>query len=346
MSVGPDMLAGPVSTPEKTLMPGSGQAFDRAERCAPEGTPGSVPVPVDASSAPMPTLRSEWPTWAVVVGVYGGWLALTFHAASLPWWVLLAAGGWLTAWHGSLQHEAIHGYPTRSPRMNAALAWFPLGLWMPYAIYRETHVEHHEVARLTDPATDPESFHVSEPDWARMGRLRRAVYMVNQTLAGRLCAGPALIAGRFWIEEARRLLRGDFAHGRTWAGHVVGVALVFAWTVGVCELSAAAYVALFAYPGLSLTLLRSFAEHEPSDEEGRRTVIVESGRLGSLLYLNNNLHAVHHAFPGLAWHAIRDARRARPDLFSGPDGPPHHRGYAAIARRFLFRPRAHPVHPG
>ena len=124
------------------------------------------------------------------------------------------------------------------------------------------------------------------------------------------------------------------------------MALVFAWTAGVCELSVAAYVALFAWPGLSLTLLRSFAEHEPADEEDRRTVIVESGLFGSLLYLNNNLHAVHHAFPGLPWHAIPAARRAHRDRFAGPAGPRVHRGYAAIARRWGLRPRDYPVHPG
>ena len=321
-------------------MPGDGQPVDRKGKLE----AGSAPEPLSASSAP--TVRSEWPTWAVLVAVYGGWLALTFHAATLPWWVVLVAGGWLTAWHGSLQHEAIHGYPTRSPRLNAALVWLPVGLWMPYSIYRETHVEHHESAHLTDPATDPESFYVSPEAWVRMGRLRRAVHVVNQTLAGRLILGPALIAGRFWLGEARRLLRGDFAHGRAWAGHVVGVALVLGWTAGVCELSIAAYVAMFAWPGLSLTLLRSFAEHEPATEAGRRTVIVESGRFGSLLYLNNNLHAVHHAFPGLAWHAIPAARRARRGMFVGPEGPRIHRGYAAIARRWLLRPRDYPVHPG
>ena len=321
-------------------MPGSGQAFGRAGRFA-SGSGSELAFPSAGAR-----FRSQWPTWAVLVTVYGGWFALTYQAATLPWWVLLPAGAWLTAWHGSLQHEAIHGYPTRSPRLNAALVWLPLGLWMPYELYRETHERHHAVAHLTHPATDPESFYVSPEDWARMGRLRRAVHLVNQTLAGRLIGGPALIAGRFWLEEAHRLLRGDLAHGRVWARHVAGVTLVLAWTAGVCELSVLAYVAMFAWPGLSLTLLRSFAEHETSTDEDRRTAIIAGGPVSGLLYLNNNLHAVHHAFPGLPWHAIPAAWRAHRDAFSGPDGPTIYRNYAAIARRHLFSPRDFPVHPG
>ena len=321
-------------------MPGSGQAFDRAGQIAAGREPEPVPL---SGVAP-----SEWPTWAVLVAVYGGWFALTFHAATLPWWVVLPAGAWLTAWHGSLQHEAIHGHPTPSSRVNAALAWLPVGLWMPYSLYRETHVRHHESAHLTSPApgVDPESFYVSSQDWGRMGRFRRAMHHVNQTLAGRLILGPALIAGRFWLEESRRLLHGDLAHARSWAGHAVGVALILGWTAGVCELPILAYVAMFAYPGLSLTLLRSFAEHEPSDAEHHRTAIIASGPVGGLLYLNNNLHAVHHTFPGLPWHALPAAWRAHRDRFPGPHRPPFHRGYAAIARRYLLSPRDHPVHPG
>lgn len=321
-------------------MPGCGQAPRRAGQTA----SGSGLE----SSLHLSRTHSEWPTWAVLGAVYGGWFALTFHATSLPWWVVLPAGAWLTAWHGSLQHEAIHGHPTRSARLNAALAWLPLGLWMPYSLYRETHERHHASAHLTSPApgVDPESFYVSPEDWARMGRLRRAVHHVNQTLAGRLILGPALIAGRFWNEEARRLLEGDRAHARAWAGHAVGVALVLGWTAGVCGLSVLAYVAMFAWPGLSLTLLRSFAEHEPATDEHRRTAIIASGTVGGLLYLNNNLHAVHHAFPGLPWHALPAALRAHRERFSGADGPPCHRGYAAIARRHLFSRRDHPVHPG
>ena len=110
---------------------------------------------------------------------------------------------------------------------------------------------------------------------------------------------------------------------------MVGVALVFAWTVGVCEMSIAAYVALFAWPGLSLTLLRSFAEHEPAAKEDRRTVIVESGLLGSLLYLNNNLHAVHHAFP--AFRGMRSPPPASPTATGSTAR--RGRGYTGDTRR-------------
>ena len=94
---------------------------------------------------------------------------------------------------------------------------------------------------------------------------------------------------------------------------------MFAWTAGVCEMSIAAYVALFAWPGLSLTLLRSFAEHEPASEADRRTVIVESGLFGSLLYLNNNLHAVHHAFP--AFPGMRSPPPGTPTATGSPARP-------------------------
>ena len=289
----------------------------------------------------------EWPTWAVAAAVYGGWFALVWHAASLPWWAVLPAGAWLTAWHGSLQHEAIHGHPTRSARRNAALAWLPVGLWMPFPIYRRTHLRHHAAAHLTDPAADPESFYVSPEGWRGMGRMRRAVHVVNHTLAGRLVLGPAIMAGRFWLDEARRLSRGDLANAPVWSSHAAGVAAVLGYSAFVCGLPVWEYVALFAWPGLSLTLLRSFAEHEPSPSEHRRTAIVAGGPLSRLLYLNNNLHAVHHAFPALPWYALPRAWRAagRSASFFGLDDPPRHRSFAAIAARHLFRVRDHPVHP-
>ena len=43
-----------------------------------------------------------------------------FHAV-IPWWLMIPLGGYLLAWHFSLQHEAIHGWrtPSRKQRHNA-----------------------------------------------------------------------------------------------------------------------------------------------------------------------------------------------------------------------------------
>src|SRR5947208_12747338 len=82
--------------------------------------------------------RLEAPTWGLALAIYGGWGALTWGYGALPWWLVLPLGAWLTAWHMSFQHEVVHGHPTRSRRVNDALGFAPLSLWLPYARYRQT----------------------------------------------------------------------------------------------------------------------------------------------------------------------------------------------------------------
>jgi fatty acid desaturase len=281
----------------------------------------------------------EWPTWLVLFGSYAGWLGLTLAANAVPAVWLPMLGGALLALHGSLQHEAIHGHPTRSPRRNAWLAGAPLSLWLPYAIYRDSHLAHHR-STLTDPASDPESFYVDAQHWSHLGGVRRALLWVTQTLVGRMVLGPPLIVGRTLIGELRIL--GCPLRRRVWGWHAVAVAAVLVWVMVVCDLSLTAYVLNFVYPGLALTLLRSFVEHRSGSAKlEHNTAIVEAGAVLSLLFLNNNLHVVHHARPGLPWYALpahlgRHADRAR-QLGTW------YRGYGHVAWRFALRPKDHPV---
>ena len=69
-----------------------------------------------------PMARSEWPTWLLIAAIYGAWLALILLSPSLG--LLLSAPllALVSAWHLSLQHELIHGHPTRSTRLNHLLA--------------------------------------------------------------------------------------------------------------------------------------------------------------------------------------------------------------------------------
>jgi fatty acid desaturase len=73
----------------------------------------------------------ELPTIGLAAFIYGGWAGLTFFHAHLPIAVVALLGAWLIAWHSSLQHELLHGHPTRWPRVNHGIGFVPLSLWLP-----------------------------------------------------------------------------------------------------------------------------------------------------------------------------------------------------------------------
>lgn len=293
---------------------------------------------------PLPS-AIEWPTLLVAAAIYGGFGLVTWFHASLPWWVLLPLGAYLVAWHGSLQHEVTHGHPTPSPLANELLVLPSLWLWLPFRLYRDSHLAHHNDAQLTDPALDPESYYVDAAAWAAAGPLERAFLRAHNTLAGRILLGPARCLWLFFKGELRRLAGGDFSHATAWALHIVGVALVLVWVLAVCDLPLWQYLLLFVYPGIGLTLVRSFLEHQARPEVSERSVIVEAGPLMSLLFLNNNLHLVHHDKPGLPWYRIPAFYRQRRALFLASNGGYYFKGYREVARKYLFRAKEQPLHP-
>ncbi|MGI9414689.1 MAG: fatty acid desaturase, partial [Hyphomicrobiales bacterium] len=64
-----------------------------------------------------------------------------------------------------------------------------------------------------------------------------------------------------------------------------------------------------------------------------------------LLFLNNNLHAVHHDRPWLAWYQIPAVyRRRRRDVLDG-NGNYLIEGYSRLFARYLFRPKEPVAHP-
>ena len=288
---------------------------------------------------------AETPTWTVIAAIYGGWLALTLSYRSLPAYLVAPLGAWLLAWHGSLQHEALHGHPTRRPWLNALLAGPPLALWLPFRIYRETHLAHHRAPELTDPLSDPESYYTAADQWARLSRPARLLRQALHTAAGRLALGPFAVVWRLLRAEAPRLLSGDRRRLAIWAAHAAAVAAVLLWVVAVCRIPPWAYLALFVYPGMSLTLLRSFTEHRPAEDQRRRTAVVEAGPVLSLLYLNNNLHLVHHLWPQLPWYELPRRYRARRGDLLEQNGQFRFAGYADVLRRFALRSKDSPVHP-
>ena len=144
-----------------------------------------------------------------------------------------AARRLLLAWHGSLQHEAVHGQLAPWRWLNDAIALPPLGLWLPFPIYRATHRAHHDFAILTEPWRDPKSFYVDQATWRRLRRPVRAVLWVHNTMLGRLLLGPALVIGQFYWAELRALQRGDRRNLGIWAWHLPLATLVLLWVLVV-----------------------------------------------------------------------------------------------------------------
>ncbi|CAN7652577.1 fatty acid desaturase [Pararhizobium sp. LjRoot238] len=291
------------------------------------------------------TSKLEWPTVILAGLIYGSFLALTFWWQQLPLVVVMLAGGWLIAWQGSLQHEVIHGHPTRNQAINDAIGSVPLSLWLPYSIYRDTHLVHHRDEFLTDPIDDPESAYVTKLAWQKMGRPGRWLADFNMTLLGRLTLGPAVMIFSFLISEWRHVRSGVKGRARIWAWHLGAILPVLAWVTVVCAMPLWLYLFGFVYIGAALTRLRSFAEHRYADDHEERTAIVEGSAILGLLYLYNNLHVLHHLRPGISWYRLPSVYSDNRDKLVSHNGGLVYRGYWDVARRFFLTRHDDPRHP-
>ncbi len=281
----------------------------------------------------------------MAAAIYVGFAALTWFYHELPSWLILPAGAYLVAWHGSLQHEAVHGHPTRWRRLNELLVFPSLWLWLPYRVYQDTHIAHHREQRLTDPLEDPESYYVTAEQWRGCGRGMRCMLWIHNTVTGRLLFGPLQATWGLWRRELPQLLRGERGAIKAWALHVPACAVVLLWAVAVCDIPLDEYILFFAYPGTALTMLRSFAEHQAATDPQHRSVVVEAAWPMALLYLNNNLHALHHREPGRPWYALPSCYRDQRHAILTANGGYRFRGYAELIARYLLWPKEAVVHP-
>lgn len=278
----------------------------------------------------------EWPTLALIVLVYAVLAALVWWHAVLPWWVILPVGAYAAALHVSLQHETLHGHPTGTRWLNEALIFVTPHFWLPFPIYRKTHLVHHNDSDLTDPRRDPESYYMLPESWAALPGPKRALYRANQTLAGRMLLGPAISIVRMWSSDAVAIARGDGFVAKAWIYHLIAAALTIYLIVAVAGMPLWQYVVLIAYPGISLALVRSYCEHRAAPTPELRTIIVEASPFWSLLFLYNNLHVAHHSRPALAWYKIPAYYRAEKQEMLARNGGYTMRGYGEIFRRHFL----------
>ncbi|WP_170325167.1 fatty acid desaturase [Ruegeria arenilitoris] len=281
----------------------------------------------------------EWGTLALIVACYGAWLAVVFL---LPLWLAVPAMAVVAALHSSLTHEALHGHPFRTKWLNEALMALPLTLFIPYQRFRDLHLAHHRDETLTDPYDDPESNYLDPQVWGALPGWQRRLLRVNNTLLGRIVLGPAI--GQ--IVFMRNELRGGRDVARAWALHLPGVVAVL-WVVAQSQMPIWAYV-LSAYFGLGLVKIRTFLEHRAHENSGARTVIIEDRGPLAFLFLNNNLHVVHHMNPGAPWYRLPALYRSEKDRYQARNEAYVYRSYAHIFRSYFLRakdPVAHPLWP-
>jgi len=247
------------------------------------------------------------------------------------------------ALQSSLMHEASHGHPTRNALANEILVGLPVGLVYPFRRFKALHLRHHADERLTDPFDDPESYYRALWRYEELPGWLKGLLGFNNTMVGRFLIGPAIANIGFVLTEARLMAEGDRAVRRAWLHHAAGLALVLPLVLFVFAVPVWAYLAA-AYLGQSLISIRTFAEHQWSERPDGRTIIVERSPL-ALLFLNNNLHLVHHKMPTVAWYRLPALFRARRAEWVKLNDNYVYPSYLALFRDFAFRRKEPVVHP-
>ncbi|MCA2010472.1 fatty acid desaturase [Cereibacter sphaeroides] len=288
-------------------------------------------------------LRLEWPTLGLIGLCYGGWLFAGFWLyPSLPL-LALAIMAVLAGLHSSLVHECLHGHPTRYRLVNEALVTLPLSLAYPYRRYKATHLAHHHDERLTDPFDDPESYYRARWQFERLPGWFRTLLTLNNTLLGRVILGPWLVAGGFFLDEARQAVANERGVRLAWAIHLPAMAVVLAlvWAMGI---PLWLYVLGVCWPGLSLIGIRTFAEHRWHETPSGRTIIVERSPL-AWLFLYNNLHIVHHKQPSAPWYELPRLYRERRAEWQAMNGGYVFPNYWALWRLWGVTMKEPVIHP-
>lgn len=286
----------------------------------------------------------EWPTVVLAFFCYGTWLAvglLLWPSYPIPALILL---GFILALQSSIMHEVLHGHPTRSALINEAFVFLPIGLVWPFRRFKTLHLRHHADERLTDPLDDPESYYQALWMHDDLPPTMKFLLKINNTMAGRFFLGPLLSCIGFFIDDAKHVIAGDKAIRKAWLLHAIGLAIVLPVVQFGFGIPVWLYILAPVWLGQSLIAVRTFAEHQWSEHPEGRTVIIERSPL-SYLFLNNNLHFVHHKTPTVAWYRLPKLFRDRRDEWLRMNNGYAYPNYFALIKAYAFKAKEPIVHP-
>ena len=283
----------------------------------------------------------------MIILCYGVWGLILFGPFTMPVWLTVLLLIPVITFHSSLQHECIHGHPFVDQRLNDLIVYLPIGLFIPYPRFKEVHLTHHQRARITDPTEDPESWYVTREDWAKFNRLRKVIWTANNTLVGRMLIGPAIGISSLVRSDFQKARSGDRRVLSDWTTHFTLTSLLLISIGFFTGISIFSYL-IAAYFGMSLLMIRTFLEHQAHPDRRARSVLINDKGPLRVLFLNNNLHAVHHAYPSVAWYRLPGLFRLHQDRFVEMNKGYFFRSYIDVMRAHAFRrkePVAFPLDP-
>ena len=286
--------------------------------------------------------RIEWLTLSLIILCYALWLSIGLLLYPVQPILSAILFPIVIAFHSSLQHEVLHGHPTRNRVINELLVFVPVGLFIPYRRYRANHLRHHTDERLTDPYDDPESYYRALTDWQRLPKIFKSILNWNNSFLGRLTIGPALTIIGFSLSEICRV-KADPKNQKAWLLHGVGLAFCLVIVLAAFRIPFWLYF-ISAYMGLSILKVRSFCEHRWSERPEGRTIIVEKSIL-SMLFLNNNLHLVHHELPSVAWYKLPSIYVSKRSQWHELNDHYVFKSYFDILMKYAFKAKEPVIHP-
>mgnify|MGYP001270418964 FL=1 len=288
----------------------------------------------------------EWPTLVMLALSYA-----VFAAGTLLWpvsgFLAVVVCAVAIAQYSSLQHEVLHGHPFGNQTLNEVLVFPALSFFVPYLRFKDTHLQHHYDPSLTDPYDDPESNYMDPAVWQRTSGPMRLLLRLNNTLLGRMVLGPAIGTWFFSGPDIAQMRAGNRRIILSWGLHALGFVPVLIWLWGFTEMPFWGWVAA-AYLGYSLLKIRTYLEHRAHEAFRARTVIIEDRGPLALLFLNNNLHVVHHMHPTLPWYELPALYALKADHYRRRNDSYVYRNYAEVFRKYLFKakdPVPHPIWP-
>ncbi len=291
-----------------------------------------------------PANGKEWITVVTLIGCYCTFAIATAYLPLLSLPAAMFVTSIVIALHSSLQHEMLHGHPTRNKMFNELLVFPTIGLLVPYGRFRDLHIAHHQDEILTDPYDDPESNFFDPKIWSEIHAWRQWIYRINNTLLGRIILGPALSIVCLIGGDIRSILRGEQGVLKSWILHALGLIPVVWWLTNIATLPLWVYF-IAAYFGFGWLKIRTYLEHRAFDEASGRTVIIEDRGPLALLFLNNNYHIVHHTHPGEAWYNMQKIYYADPERYQKLNNGYIYRNYAEIFWKYLLRAKDPVPHP-